>query len=176
MKKSVQISMAGVITALSIVLLYFGGTIWIFAYIMPVFTGMLGIIIVQSINRKTAFIIYVCVSILSLILLSDKECALTYIFFFGYYPIIIDSIKKIKNKVFNVIFRFFIFNTAIISSQLVCIYVFLIPIDDFPGKYGIIILILLANILFILYEKLLDAANLIYVKKYRKRINSILKK
>ncbi len=176
MKKSVKTAMAGIISALSVVLLFLGGTIWILAYIMPMLTGMLSIILIKSLNKKTALIVYICVSILSIILLPDKECALTYIFFFGYYPIIKESISKIKNKFISIMLRFLIFNAAIISSQLICVYVFLIPFDDFLGKWGIIILIFAANIVFALYEKLLDVVFLLYERKYSKRVNKFLYK
>lgn len=175
MKKSKQIAVSGVLSALSVVLMFLGSVISPLSYIMPLLSGLLMIIAVENMNRKTAVTIYACVSVLSLFLLSDKECALFYIAFFGYYPIIKSDIDKIRNKLLLWFVRAVIFNVSIIANQLICVYVFHIPFDDFLGKWGIALLLLLANVLFVLYEKLLGMLILLYQKKYKSRINNLLK-
>lgn len=171
-----QISLAGIASALSIVLLFLGSAIWLLSYVMPIITGLLMIIITQCLNKKTAFTVYFCVSVLSLFLLSDKECVLIYVFFFGYYPIVKDSIEKINNNFLRWVLKFAIFNVSIVLSQLICVYVFQIPFDDFLGKWGIAVLLLLANCVFVLYEKMLKALIVLYDKKYKKKIDKLLNK
>ncbi|MFR5876687.1 MAG: hypothetical protein ACLUFN_09390 [Eubacterium sp.] len=175
MKKSKQISLCGIITALSVALLFFGTVVWVMAYFMPLITGLLMIILTQNVNKKSAWTVYVSVSIICLLFMPDKECALTYTFFFGFYPIIKDSIDKIKSKILLWLVRLGIFNAGILSSQLICIYIFGIPFDDFLGKYGIVILIVLANAVYLIYEKLIQIVMVIYVKKYKNKVSKFLK-
>lgn len=131
MKKSKQTAAAGVLSALSVVLMFFGSVVSVLSYIMPLLSGLLMIIAVESINRKTALSVYACVSLLSLFLLSDKECALLYAAFFGYYPIIRSELDKIKNRLLLWTMRVILFNVSIVFSQLICVFVFRIPFDDF---------------------------------------------
>lgn len=175
MKKSKQTAAAGVLSALSVVLMFFGSVVSVLSYIMPLLSGLFMIIAVESINRKTALSIYACVSLLSLFLLSDKECALLYAAFFGYYPIIRSELDKIKNRLLLWTMRVILFNVSIVFSQLICVFVFRIPFDDFFGKWGIAVLLLLANLLFVMYEKLLAMLIVLYRKKYKSKINNLLK-
>lgn len=175
MKKSKQTAAAGVLSALSVVLMFFGSVVSVLSYIMPLLSGLLMIIAMESINRKTALSIYACVSLLSLFLLSDKECALLYAAFFGYYPIIRSELDKIKNRLLLWTMRVILFNVSIVFSQLICVFVFRISFDDFLGKWGIAVLLLLANLLFVMYEKLLAMLIVLYRKKYKSKINNLLK-
>lgn len=175
MHKSKQIAFSGLLSALSVVLMFLGSSISVLSYIMPLLSGLIMIIVTENINKKTAVLVYISVSVLSIVLLTDKECALFYISFFGYYPIIKSDIDKIKNILLLWFVRFSIFNTGILLSQLVCVYLFGIPFDDFLGKWGIVILLILANILFFMYEKLLNMLILIYRKKYKSKFANLLK-
>lgn len=133
------------------------------------------IIITRSVNKKSAWTVFVAVSLISLLFMPDKECAMTYIAFFGYYPIIKDSVDKIKSKILLWITRLLIFNVAIVSSQLVCIYVFGIPFDDIFGAWGVVILLACANLIFVLYEKMICTVTILYIKKYKNKIDRLLK-
>ena len=87
------------------------------------------IIICDIADRKSALTCYIAVSIISLLIMPDKECALTYVFFFGFYPIIRDFIEKIKPKPLSYSVKLVIYNAGIIISQLLCFYVFAIPFE-----------------------------------------------
>lgn len=175
MKKSKQIAVLGLLSALSVVLMFLGSVISVLSYIMPLISGLLMIIAVENISKKSAWVTYICVSILSVFLLTDKECALFYVSFFGYYPIIKSSIDKIKNKILLWIVRAVIFNVGIILNQLVCVYVFCIPFDNFLGGWGIVLLLVLANVLFVMYEKLLSMLILLYQKKYKSKFSNLFR-
>jgi hypothetical protein len=104
----------------------------------------------------------------------DKECGLTYIFFFGYYPIIKPYIDKLKVKIVRVVIKLLIFNAGIISSQALLIYAFGVPIENTLGKYTILILLLLANFILLAYEKCINAVSTIYMKKYYSKVKKLL--
>lgn len=165
MKNSKIIAFSGVLSALSFVIISLGTVISVFAYIAPVLAGLVLISAIKNINNKSAWLIFIVVSVLTFLFMPDKECSLTYIFFFGYYPIIKPYIEKQKNKVISFLVKIIIFNLGIITSQLICFYVFGIPFDDFLGKWGVIILLVLANIMFVLYDKMLYFVEILYMKK-----------
>lgn len=175
MKKSIVIAFSGIFTALSVVLLYFGGIVWIFSYIVPLLSSFIVMIAKKSFNLRTSLIIYISVSIISIFILPDKECALLYVMFFGYYPIIKDNIEKFKSKILSIIFKFVLFNFSIVLAEIVCIYLFNIPYDNEFGKWGTVILLLSGNIVFLLYEKLFYMVEILYEKRIKKYLNKYLK-
>jgi hypothetical protein len=78
----------------------------------------------QTFGKKTAFTIYAAVSILSMFLVTSKECALMFVLNFGYYPLIKNALDKIRPKVLQWLLKLLIFNISVAAVELICIYVF----------------------------------------------------
>lgn len=175
MNKTKIVAFSGVLTALSVVLLFLGTVISVFAYVSPMICGAVLIASLRNVNEKSAWLIYSAVSIISFLFMADKECSLTYIFFFGYYPIIKSKIDRIKNKILRLFLKLIIFNSGIIISQLICFYIFGIPFDNIFGKWTVLVLLLLVNLLFILYDKLIFMIDLIYMKKYYSKVKNLFR-
>lgn len=175
MKKSLQISLAGIITALLVVLLYLGGLVWFLAYVMPVICGLIMIVSISSLGNKISVIVYICSSILSVFLLNDKECALLYALFFGYYPILKQKIDGINSSIIKWILKLLLFNFSVVIVEIICVYLLGIPFDNSFGKLGIIILLLCANLVFVLYERLFGMVLILYDKRIKKLILKYIK-
>lgn len=174
MKNTKLIALTGILSALSVVLMFFGSIVSVFTYVMPLMTGLL-MIVLNDFSKRHSLIMFAVVGLISVFALPDKECALTYIFFFGYYPIIRESINKIKRKAVCCIVKLLIYNAGVILSQILCFYVFNIPFDDVFGKWGMAVLLLLANLVFVVYERLFSVFLILYDKKLKKIITKILK-
>ena len=87
-KNSTKTAIGGIIAALSIVLMLLTSAIPTLTYAIPAIAGLLLVIIVIEVNKKWAFGVYFVVGVLSMLLVADKEAAVMYVMFFGYYPII----------------------------------------------------------------------------------------
>lgn len=175
MKKTKIIALSGMLSALTVVFLFFGSVVQIFAYVAPMICGLIMIILLNNVNKRSALTVFAVSSVIAVLLLPDKECALTYVFFFGWYPAAKDSFDKIKSKFLKIVLKFVVYNVAVVLSQLACIYVFGIPFDNMFGVWGIVILLLLANLLFVLYDKLFVLLSFIYMKKYHAKVARLLK-
>jgi len=173
MKQSKLIALCGLLAALSLALMFLGSVIWVFTYVAPLVSSLIIALICDVTGKRYAFITYCAISIISVFFLPDKECALTYAFFFGYYVIIKDTVERIKPKILSYLVKILIFNTGIISSQLILIYAFNIPLDNPWGKWGIAILIALANAVFVMYELMLTKLLKLYEIKYKNKIHKL---
>lgn len=153
---SYRIALGGIVSALCLVTMFLSGIMPALYLLLPMIAGVLMMIIAVEVNTKWALLTYIAVSILSLFITFDKEAALIFIMFFGHYPILRFYIKKIVSKSAQVIIRFAVFNVCIIGYFYVTVYLFgleqmLDELNDF-GKYGAVIMLVLANIIFILYD------------------------
>ena len=175
MKIALRVAVAGMTCALSFAILFFSGFASFFSYLMPVFAGMLLIVLCRSVSKGTAFLVYFVTSVLTLFLSTDKECSLLYASFFGYYPIIKSALEKINSKFFVFFSKFIVFNVSITVAECLLVYVFKIPFEEFFGVFGIVLLYLLANIFFLVYDKLIDIATLLYNKKWKIRFERLIK-
>ena len=168
MKNSKVIAYSGVATALSVVMLFLGSIFWVLGYIMPLVASLVMIILLDSVSQKSALLTFISTSIISFILLNDKECVLLYILFFGYYPLIRDKINDIKPKFLSYLLKFITFNAAMVLTQVLCVYVFGIPFDDMLGKWGIVLFVLCLNLVFVVFDKLYTLLLRLYRIKLKK--------
>ena len=146
-------ALCGMITALSVVLMLISTVLPILMYVLPFLTGLLVLFIEDLSGKKYAVAVFFCVSLLSLIFLTDKETALAYVLFFGYYPIIKEPVEKLP-KLLAYLLKFAIFNTAAVLSGVIAVSVFGVSGEEYAefGKYTVPIFLALANVMFILYD------------------------
>lgn len=175
MKNSKVIAYSGVATALSVVMLFLGSIFWVLGYTMPLVASLVMIILLDSISQKSALLTFISTSIISFILLNDKECVLLYILFFGYYPLIRDKINDIKPKFLSYLLKFITFNAAMVLTQVLCVYVFGIPFDDMLGKCGIVVFVLCLNLVFVVFDKLYTLLLRLYRIKLKKKVEKYIK-
>lgn len=176
MKNSIKTAMCGVITAMSVALMFLGGVMFVFVYIMPMLTSVFMIMLKKTFSTSGAVITYISTSILSLMLVPEKECALMYVLFFGYYPIIYHSLESIKSVPLKWFSKLIVFNVSLLSVQLLLIYAFHIPfLSEGEGTAVIIVFAGLMNILFIIYDYTIKMLWILYERKLESRIKKYFK-
>ena len=170
-KKSTQVAMGGLISALSIVIMFLTGLIPFGEYAFPAFAGLVLISIVVDVNFKTAMVVYVAVSILGLFVVPVKESAILFLFFFGFYPSIYLQLNRIKSKPLKVIVKFLIFNVCVITAYLIFINLFSSP-EEFMefGRYTAYIMLALGNIFFVIYDLAVKSSYFLYIYKIRPKV------
>lgn len=176
MKQSSRTAVSGMVAALSVVIMMLT-IIPVLTYTAPAFAGILLMVIVIEINKKWAFGVYVAVGILSLLLATDKEAAVMYVAFFGYYPIIKAILESKLPRVAEWLCKFLIFNITMVASYFVIIKVFNIPMEDMNelGKYGPLIFLAMGNVVFLLFDIALTRLATLYIVKWQKYFRRFFK-
>lgn len=173
-KNSYRIALGGIVSSLCLLCMFLTGVFPLLMYALPAVAGVLMIIIVLDVGRRWAYTTYASVSLLSLLIAPDKEAAMMFIGFFGFYPILKSSLEKIKPIVFEYILKFIVFNVAIITSYYVITFVFGITdmLEEFGdyGKYGALIILGIGNIVFIVYDIALTRLISSYINWFRPKI------
>jgi hypothetical protein len=169
MNKSKNTAFCGMISALSVVLMLVTTVLPVMMYVLPIATGILVVLTAGVTNKKWAAGTFFSTAVISLMLLTEKETALTYLFFFGWYPLVRESLSVIP-KILQYLVKIVMFNFSAVAIGVVGVYVFGISKDEYTefGKFTIPILLGMANVVFILYELML--------KKYSSVLEEIAKK
>lgn len=177
MKNTSSVAIGGILTAISVLIIYLSTILPYLELVIPAFAGSLLIIFLAEGNVKWSVLVYITVSILSFIVVPNKEAVLMYIFFFGYYLIVKYVLEKKLNKKICLFIKLLIFNVSMIVSNVLLIYVFNIPFEEMEryGKYGVIILLILANIFFVIYDISLNKYIILYNVRFRKVFRKIFK-
>ena len=105
-----------------------------------------------------------------MILSPDKESAMLFAFFFGYYPIFSVFIDRLKSKVLQWILRFLVFNCSMVAVYFILMKVLVAVDSEEFTKYSLIFFLLCGNVILVLYDKMIRVMTVKYVKRYRKKL------
>ena len=177
MKKSAKTAIGGIVAALSVVLMFLTSVIPSMTYALPAAAGILLSVIVIEIDKKWAMGVFGAVGLLSILLIADKEAAVMYIMFFGYYPVLKAVLEDKLPVLLSWILKFAVFNASMIVAFLITVYVFNIPFDEME-KYGVkaaFLLLAAGNAVFLIYDFALTNLIKLYLLKWRKSFHKIFK-
>ena len=172
MKKSFRIAFGGILTAFCVILILLGN-IPMGEYIGPTFAGILLAWAVTEMGNLSALWIYCAAALLSFILSGNKEPALLFALFFGYFPILRNVLaRKLKWRWVRWTIKIAVFNVSMLVSYLLLIYVFGMPLEEMQGlgKYTALILLAGGNILLLVVDFCIERLNILYRLKWQKRI------
>ncbi len=175
MKKVKKTAVCGMTAALSVVLMLLNNILPVLMYVLPILTGLLVMLVARLTDKKWALGVFFSTAVLSMLLVTEKDAPLTYTLFFGYYPLIKDAIEKLPKTVARAI-KFLLFNAAAVGIGFLGVYVFGISGEEYNefGKFTIPVLLVLANIVFLLYEMILKKYRVLF-DRVVERLEKILK-
>ena len=173
MKTSVKVSLGGVVAALSLVLMFLTSIIPFGTYAFPAFAGILLVLLVFNLGYAYAFAVYFVTAVLSFLLVSDKEAALYYALFLGFYPIIKGLIERIPSKAVQYIIKLALFNICMIAAFYIGITLLSVPKESFNlfGIYLPWVFLIIGNIVFIIYDLCVTRLVTLYLLKWHDRLN-----
>lgn len=172
-RKSSQVAMGGIASALCLLLMIMT-IIPLSTYTMPALAGIVLIVIVVENGYQTAWMVFAAVGFLSIFICPEKEAAMMFVGFFGYYPIVKGKLEKIKNRFLEYVAKFSLFNIAVVITYSIIIFVFgMNQILEEMGLFGgftLLATLAMANIMFITYDFCLSKIIMAYVDVLRKKI------
>lgn len=176
-KNSMKAALCGILAALSTVVMFFTGIIPVATLALPAIAGCLLIPVVAEVGISWGFGTFAVCAGLSFLLAPDREAALLYLLFFGYYPVLTGVLDRVKNKTLRYVLKLLIFNAAVVTETLLAVFVLGIPWEtvEFLGKATPLVLLLLANLVFVLYDRALNGLIDLYFRKFSSQVRRFLK-
>jgi len=162
-----KIVVAGVLAALSVIILYLGCAIEVLDLTMSAIVSLLVVVIVIEMGYKYAWMTYIATSILSIILLPQKSPAIFYACFMGFYPIIKSYYERIGSSLLRWVVKLITGNTAI---GLMFLFMSLFVPEEFEGGWILAATYVLAIVAFITYDIALSKLITLYFVRIRDRI------
>ena len=154
------------LAALGVVMLYMGALIEVIDISMAVIASLLCVFAVIEYGGSAPWLVFAVTGVLSL-LLSPRTPSLMYVVFFGYYPILKEKLEA-KSKKVSWIFKEIIFNVALVI-MLVALKSLFITATDIPIEL-IVIALVLAELVFVLYDIALTRLISLYIFKIRNKL------
>lgn len=172
--KSKQIAIGGISAALCLSIMFMTGMVPFSTYALPSLAGFALIPVTVEMGVSTALIVYAAASLLSLLIVPDREAAMVFIALLGYYPIVRGLFNKIKSSLLRWGLKLCLFNAATIGAYTVIIHVFglvyLLEDGGFLGSLYPYVLLGIGNFIFILYDYAVRNLYRAYVYRLRQKL------
>lgn len=174
LQKSMSIAFCGLLAALMIVTMLLGNVLPLTTVLCPAVAGFFLLPALRECGFSHSLMLFLAVSILSLLLLPDKESALLFSLLLGLYPLFRTSINRISPAPLRVITKFLFCNLMFAAIYILLIFVFAPTVfaAEFSsyGTLTIGFLILLGNLGFFLYDVCLGRISFLYEYKLRNQL------
>ena len=164
MRQSKVIASCGMAAALSIVVMLVGGVLGLGMYISPMIAGFLLLPIGQKYGVKYQWMLWSAVSLLCFILVPNVEENLMYFSLFGLYPILYPYFERMTSKL-KWLCKLLYFNIIVVAVEAL---VMLVLVPEVMGPGMAVILLLMGNAIFIMYDFLLPRSELLFRKYFGK--------
>lgn len=155
-----QMALGGVLAALAVVIMSFGGLIPIATYVSPMLCMLMLQLVRLTCGRRIGWAWYGVVAILSLLLSADKEAAAVFVFL-GYYPIVKSRLDKLR---FAIVWKLLLFNTAVVLMywMLMAVFGMAALAEEFRdmGAVLLVLTLVLGNVSFLLLDRILSRKNI----------------
>lgn len=162
------VSLCGVMCGLALALMFVLGFVPSFEYLTPAAAGILIWVIRERLGIKYGLVSYAAVGILCLIITTNYEAAMMFLFLLGYYPILREFLQKIKIAPLRWLAKLAIYAAASIASYLLLIYIFgltyLLEQMEVFGRYAALVLLGMGAAAFVIYDVFLALFKPFYTK------------
>ncbi len=165
-KKSKEVAMAGMLTALAVVILFMGSLVELLELSAAALAALAVMVAVIELGNGKAFAVYLASALLS-VLLFPKTASIVFATFVGFYPVLKVYLDKIPSKVLQYAVKLVLFNGFLVL--ILWITETLLGLSSDWGSLGKA-LFLLGNGAFILYDFAIGRLAVFYIVKIKNRI------
>ena len=165
-----QIAQGGVLAALAVVILLLGGVIPVGTYLAPMLASLPLIVLLSELPKSLCLGWYAIVALLGALLCPDPETAFVFVFL-GWYPAAKPALDRLP-RLPRAVCKLLIFNAAVAALYALLILVFrleaLVNEARETGTALLIVLLLLGNLSFLLFDLVLRRMTALYERKRKK--------
>lgn len=173
-----QMAFGGIMAAVALVLMLLSSVIPVMSYGLPAIAGFLTTLVVIECGDRMAAVCYGAVSILSLILVPDKESALLYLILCGWYPIVKQYIERLRKPVLEWVLKLLCMAVPVGAASVIAVAVLGLGaiFGEGAGPVFIAGFYLVAVVAFVLYDIVMTQLITAYLSVLRPRYLSKLLK
>lgn len=164
MKNTKKLTFSAILSALAVAIMYIGAMLEVMDLSTAALASIFVMVILTELGTKYAFLSYACIGVLSFLLLPTKIAAIVFIGFLGFYPMAKAFFERKFAGVICLILKFALLNACMFLMLLAMRYIMT------EALWFEIMLLVLANIVFVVYDFALTTLLRAYVFVWRKKL------
>ena len=167
--KSKQIALCGLLCALAVTMLLLGGILGIGMFAGPILAMAVLLPILEEYGPKTAAAAWGAAAILAVLLVPDRETALVFAFF-SWYPLLRPRLARIRSRPVRILVKLAVCNIIIAVLYGLVLRLMGLTADLLDAsRWMNLLLLLLANVTFLVMDRALERLTFLWHRKLRKR-------
>ena len=164
MKNAKRVAFCGVMTALCVVILTVGALSGVGNYAGSMLAGICLLPVGWEWGRKTELVLWISVSLVGAMVIPDPETILLFAAFFGWYPVFRASLDRFP-LLLRIFLKLLIFNLTAVGCEILVMKVLAPETEE---AWILLLLLILGNVAFFLYDAVLPRIELLYRVRLRK--------
>ncbi len=173
-QKTYRTALGGVLSALALAVVFMGSVFPFSEYLGLVIASLCVMLFRTEFGGKSSFLMYLSVSLLSLFISPSIESSLLFTAFLGWYPIIKKPVEAHTKQPFTLLIKYALVNISVLSLYYFLLHVLQLTAltEDFLGEpaWMTVVLIVLYNITFYFYDRILTQMEYAYLHRFRERL------
>lgn len=144
--------------------------------IAPELAGVVLMVVLCELGGKWALAAYAAAALLTA-LLCEKESAMLFVMFFGYYPVLKGKLEHLKSRAAEYLLKILIFNASLAAGYALLIFVFGMPLESLgvEGRGMLILLVVCANLVLIVYDLCLTRLAALYWMRLHPKVQRMMR-
>lgn len=167
---AVKVAYPAILGALAVILVYAASLIPTGRWGIVALGGLLPAAAVISVGMKAGFLCWAGASILALLLVPDKFCALLFTALFGLYPMVKSAAEKPRKRILEYTVKLFFFNTVFTVLYLTMTGAMLATLPA-PLGDSVWALYPAANIVFVAYDYGFSKLIAVYLSRVQRAVH-----
>ena len=145
-------------------------------YAIPAIASIFILIPTLEFGIKWGFLTFAVAGLITF-LVGEPEAKLLFVVFLGYYPVLKELVERHLPKIVQYIIKFVVFNAALVGFYHLSTAILNVSADEFNigFEYGLLIMAILANITFFVYDIALKRLITLYFLRFHDMFSKMLK-
>lgn len=160
------LAFSGIATAVISTVMYLSSIVTVFEYCACVVGGLIVTFIIVEFGTKYALTVYFASSVLSVIIIPTKMTLLLFVLFCGWYSFVKRYLDRLPSFI-RILSKLAVFNTSLAAITFITVKFLM---TEAIAWYMYVLVFLLADLTFLMYDRLIDKLIFIYVMKYRNKL------
>ena len=150
-----RMAACGMLAALSVTVMVLGSIFGVLVYAAPMLASLFVLVIREEYGPRYALTMFAAVAILALLLVPDKEMAAVYAGILGWYPVLRPRLEGLPRPIRWAV-KWLIFNAAAVAVYALLLALMGMAALDLGAGWELLLVLALANVVFFLYDRLLN--------------------
>lgn len=163
--KTKKIAFSAILAALAVVFLYVGALLDVLDLSAATAASFCVALVLCELGKKYALLTYAAAAVLSLLLLPNKLGAVYFLCFLGFYPIAKEKIEQKTSGLLAFVCKLALLNLCMLLAITAARFLF-----SLSAEWLDVLLLVLANGVFLVYDFALGVLLRAYVFKWRKKL------